>query len=102
MAKQPAKDSLTFEDAVSRLDEIVSQMESAELPLDGIIEKYEEGMNLLAFCGEKLQAAEKKIELLTHDKSGKLHRSELAATGGSEPPVTKKDKGGADSEVSLF
>jgi exodeoxyribonuclease VII small subunit len=101
MAK-PAKDSLTFEDAVGRLEEIVSQMESAELPLDSIIEKYEEGMKLLAFCGEKLKAAEKKIELLTHDKSGKLQRSELDAKDAKGEPETPIKKGKSDSEVSLF
>ena len=91
-----SKDSLTFEDAVARLEEIVSQMEAAELPLDSVIEKYEEGMKLLAFCGDKLTAAEKKIELLTRDKTGKVQRGKLDANVEPEPPTTKKD------EISLF
>jgi exodeoxyribonuclease VII small subunit len=39
-------------------------MESAELPLDDIIQSYEEGMVYLKFCREKLKAAELKIEKL--------------------------------------
>ncbi|MDR2462892.1 MAG: exodeoxyribonuclease VII small subunit [Verrucomicrobiales bacterium] len=98
MAK--SKDSLTFENAIARLEEIVERMESAELPLDHVISSYEEGMKLLAFCGEKLAAAERKIELLTRDKTGKLRRGELDAKGAdddeSKAPLTPKD------EISLF
>jgi exodeoxyribonuclease VII small subunit len=105
MAKA-SKDNLTFENAVGRLETIVSQMESAELPLDAIIEKYEEGMKLLAFCGEKLAAAEKKIELLTHDQAGNLQRSALDAAKAADrdpaAPPTGKAGGGDASEISLF
>ena len=89
---------MTFETAVSRLEEIVGQMESAELPLDKIIDKYEEGMKLLVFCEQKLEAAEKKIELLTRDKAGNLKRGEF-----KEVELTETD-GAPDksAEASLF
>ena len=92
------KDALTFETALGRLEEIVGQMESAELPLESIIGKYEEGMKLLAFCEQKLEAAEKKIELLTRDKSGKVQRGEMETGGEPQGDST----GEAPSEVSLF
>ncbi|MDR1304594.1 MAG: exodeoxyribonuclease VII small subunit [Verrucomicrobiales bacterium] len=103
MAK--SKDNLTFEDAVARLEEIVARMESAQLPLDSIIGNYEEGMKLLAFCGEKLTAAEQKIELLTRDQTGKVRRSELDADGANAkvaaPPLTVREKTDGP-EISLF
>ena len=96
------KENLTFEDAVERLENIVNRMEAAELPLDGIIEKYEEGMKLLAFCEEKLRAAEQKIELLTKDKTGKLQRSVLDEKAAAEPEEAPAKKNKATGEISLF
>ncbi|MDD5260618.1 MAG: exodeoxyribonuclease VII small subunit [Methylacidiphilales bacterium] len=93
-----AKDMLTFESALGRLEEIVAQMESAELPLDKIIDKYEEGMKLLGFCEEKLEASEKKIELLTRDKAGKLQRGELESAESQQGD----SRGDGPSETSLF
>jgi exodeoxyribonuclease VII small subunit len=59
------KDSLTFEQAIQRLEKIVADMEAAELPLEDVLKKYEEGTRLVRFCSQKLDEAEKKIELLT-------------------------------------
>ena len=89
---------MSFETALGRLEEIVGQMESAELPLESIIGKYEEGMKLLAYCEQKLEAAEKKIELLTRDKAGKVQRGELET--GEEPQGDSP--GETPSEASLF
>ncbi len=93
-----AKDTLTFESALGRLEEIVAQMESAELPLDKIIDKYEEGMKLLVFCEGKLEASEKKIELLTRDKTGKLQRGELESAESQQ----SDSRAEGPSETSLF
>jgi len=93
------KETVSFESAMSRLEEIVGQMESADLPLDKIIDKYEEGMKLLGFCEQKLQAAEKKIELLTRNKDGKWQRAESDPAGAEEPGQPEKSGG---EDVSLF
>jgi exodeoxyribonuclease VII small subunit len=55
----------SFEQAIQRLEKIVAEMESADLPLEDILKRYEEGSRLVRFCGQKLEEAEKKIELLT-------------------------------------
>jgi len=92
MAKTPAKEKapeISFEMAVTRLDEVVEEMQSPDLPLEQLIERYEEGMKLLAACGEKLAAAEQKIELLTRQKSGTFTPSPggvQAPSGGGAPP----------------
>lgn len=61
---------LSFEQAIQRLEKIVADMEAAELPLDDVLKKYEEGTQLVRFCGQKLEEAEKKIELLSRKSNG--------------------------------
>jgi exodeoxyribonuclease VII small subunit len=66
------KDSLTFEQAIARLEKIVADMEAAELPLEDVLKRYEEGTRLVRFCSQKLDEAEKKIELLTKKADGSV------------------------------
>ncbi len=61
----PSRHGLTFESAIQRLEKIVADMEEAELPLEDVLKKYEEGTQLVRFCSQKLDEAEKKIEILT-------------------------------------
>jgi len=61
-----------FEDALSKLERIVSDLESGSLNLDDAIKKYEEGMNLSGLCYKKLDEIQKKIEVLVKDSSGNL------------------------------
>jgi exodeoxyribonuclease VII small subunit len=62
--------AMSFEQAIQRLETIVADMEAAELPLDDVLKKYDEGTRLVRFCTQKLDEAEKKIELLTKKKDG--------------------------------
>jgi len=66
------KDSLSFEQAIERLEKIVADMEAAELPLEDVLKRYEEGTRLVRFCSAKLDEAEKKIELLTKKADGSV------------------------------
>lgn len=59
--QSPPKD---FEQALTRLEELVRQMESGNLSLDQMIARFEEGMKLAKFCDEKLNEVERKIEML--------------------------------------
>ena len=58
---------LKFEEALARLEELVAKMESGKLPLENLIADYENGSRLLAVCRSRLDAMERKIEILTHD-----------------------------------
>jgi len=60
-AKGPEK----FEDLLARLEQIVSDMENAELPLEKLLSSYEEGMRLVKACGDRLTDAEQKVEILS-------------------------------------
>ncbi len=65
--KEPIK-KLDFEKALERLEQIVQVMEDGELPLEAMMEQFEEGMGLLKFCSRKLDEVEQKIELLLKEK----------------------------------
>jgi exodeoxyribonuclease VII small subunit len=62
--------SLTFEDALARLEAVVDKMERGSLPLDQMIKSFEEGSKLSSFCGAKLRELEKKIEILVRESAG--------------------------------
>jgi len=66
------QNGLTFEQAIHKLEKIVADMEAAELPLEDVLKKYEEGTYLVRFCNLKLEEAEKKIELLTKKADGTI------------------------------
>ncbi len=77
-ASKPSKtDDLSFEQAIERLETIVADMETAELPLDEVLERYAEGTRLVRFCGEKLEEAEKKIEVLSKQPDGSIELKPL-------------------------
>ena len=57
-----------FEEALSRLEELVDELEGGDVQLDDMLKKYEEGAELIKFCMTKLEKAEKKIQLLSGSK----------------------------------
>ena len=56
---------ITFEDAMKRIEEIVSMLENGNTSLDESIELFEEATKLCAFCNERLETAEQKIKSLS-------------------------------------
>jgi exodeoxyribonuclease VII small subunit len=63
----------TFEVSLRRLEEIVGQLEGNQLDLEQSLEIFEEGVKLVRFCAGRLDAAERRIEILLADKAGHLH-----------------------------
>ncbi|MDP6637438.1 MAG: exodeoxyribonuclease VII small subunit [Phycisphaerae bacterium] len=59
-----AKKKLSFEQALERIEEIVSEIEDGSAPLEESIERYAEGSKLIDHCRAVLSSAEKKIQLL--------------------------------------
>ena len=56
-------EELTYEKAMTRLEEIVSLLEKNDVSLNDSIKLFEEGTRLTAFCSEKLKNAKAKITL---------------------------------------
>ena len=62
---EPPAPTGKFEELLERLEQIVSDMEAAELPLEKLLSSYEEGMRLVKACGDRLTDAEQKVEILS-------------------------------------
>lgn len=62
-------EALSFDELLERLEEIVAQLETDQLPLEASIDTYEAGMKLAARCQELLNRAELRISRIA-DESG--------------------------------
>jgi exodeoxyribonuclease VII small subunit len=60
-----------FEECLQRLEAIVQQLEKGDLPLEGALKLFEEGIQLSQSCRKELEAAEGKVEILLK-QNGKL------------------------------
>ncbi len=71
---------LSFEQALERLEEIVTQIEEGKVPLEESINKYGEGIKLVKQCRTILDKAEQKIQILTKgDDNELIPKGELPA-----------------------
>lgn len=70
MAQKPDKNTSSLESAMERISEIVTAMEEGSLPLEKLLDCYEEGLGLVKSCQEKLDAAEQRIQLIARDARG--------------------------------
>lgn len=61
---------LPFEEAVQKLEAVVEAMESGDLPLEGLLARFEEGTRLVRICQGKLEEAELKIQKIERSASG--------------------------------
>ncbi len=60
----------TFEEAMTRLDEIVAAMESGEIGIEDSVARYEEAMKLASHCRRILENVEQRIEKVQLSDSG--------------------------------
>lgn len=63
--------ALKFEDALTRLETIVTELEKGDLPLNDSLKMFEEGIKLSKTCLKMLDDAERKVEIMVQDKDGK-------------------------------
>lgn len=61
---------MTFEQAMTRLEQIVATLESGRCTLDDSLKLFEEGTKLTAYCAEQIKSAEQKIVKLTAVENG--------------------------------
>ncbi|MGH9931297.1 MAG: exodeoxyribonuclease VII small subunit [Pyrinomonadaceae bacterium] len=61
----------TFEASLEALEEIVHQLEGGDLPLEKSLELFEDGIRLSRQCQERLNQAERRIEVLLRDNQGR-------------------------------
>lgn len=63
------KENLSFEEALTKLEEIVNKLEQEDVPLESAINYYQEGMKLSNLCDDILKNAQKKMtQILNEEK----------------------------------
>ncbi len=65
MSKKNVTTKLTFEQAMTRLEEIVETLSSEKIDLERMIELYQEGNSLRELCNKMLEEAKMKIEVIS-------------------------------------
>ena len=71
-----SKKGKKFEDKVSELEEIISVLESGDVPLDESINKYTEAMKLVKECDAELKNIEEKVNKIVSE-NGELEDFEV-------------------------
>lgn len=66
-----AVSEMTFEQAMTELDQVVAKLERGEVALEDSIALYERGAALKAHCEAKLKEAEEKVEKISVSADGK-------------------------------
>lgn len=69
--KDKPLDKLSFEEALNELEKIAGELEEGSLNLDDSISNFERGTILKNFCRDKLEEAERKIEILQKAEGSK-------------------------------
>jgi exodeoxyribonuclease VII small subunit len=61
------KEEMTLDEAFLKLDRIVEALESSSITLEESFQKYQQGMELVKTCSEKIDTVEKKVLVLNED-----------------------------------
>lgn len=57
-----------FEEALKKLEDILRKMEAGDMTLEESLKAFEEGIRLSRLCAEKLDDAERKVEILLKEE----------------------------------
>lgn len=66
-----------FESSLASLERIVRELERGDLPLEKSLELFEQGVKLSRECQERLNEAERRIEVLLRDQEGRTSLAPL-------------------------
>jgi exodeoxyribonuclease VII small subunit len=64
----------SFEESLTKLEDIVARLERGDLSLEDSVRLFEEGTRLSAECRKQLEEAEGKVELLVKQRDGSMKR----------------------------
>jgi exodeoxyribonuclease VII small subunit len=95
--KETAAPAANFETQLASLERIVRELERGDLPLERSLELFEQGVKLSRECQERLNEAERRIEVLLRGADG----GPLVAPFGADEFEGEEGEGGGDDE-SVF
>ena len=81
----PKRENL-FEKKMARLQEIVSALESGDLPLEEGMALYKEGVACSRFCREQLEKARHELSLWQDGELKSLNPDEAGSTARGQEP----------------
>src|SRR3954469_21848545 len=90
----------TFEASLSSLEQIVRELERGDLPLEESLKLFEEGVKLSRECQERLNQAERRIEVLLRDSEGRPVLSAFEGEGAGA--FTQVDEDESEDDESVF
>ncbi len=79
MSKSKASESISFEESLASLEESVERLEAGELKLEEALEVFERGIGASRACGQWLDQARKRVQVLTADAEGEFQLDFLDA-----------------------
>ncbi len=88
-----AEKKQTFETSLKELERIVRRLEDGDLPLEDSLKLFEDGVKLSRECQQRLNQAERRIEVLLKDEDGNPQLEIIKATDlreEREPKVKKR------------
>ena len=66
-SQNPSDEPASFEAALERLEQVVSELETGEIPLEKSLDAFEEAQRLITYCEKKLKSAEQILKQLNQD-----------------------------------
>jgi len=94
----PATPSANFEGQLAGLEKIVRELERGDLPLEKSLELFEQGVRLSRECQERLNEAERRIEVLLREGDGRT----AIVPFETEEFDTAEDDDEAEADESVF
>jgi exodeoxyribonuclease VII small subunit len=86
----------SFEASLESLENIVHELERGDLPLERSLELFEQGIALSRQCQDRLNQAERRIEVLLRDNQGR------AVVSTFEGAQAISEEGGTDNDDNVF
>ena len=100
-----AEKKQTFETSLKELERIVRRLEEGDLALEDSLKLFEDGVKLSRECQERLNQAERRIEVLLKDENGNPQLEIIKAENlreEREPKIKKRIVFDDDDEESPF
>lgn len=95
MKKTETVQGKDFESSLASLERIVRELERGDLPLEKSLQLFEEGVRLTRECQQRLNEAERRIEVLLRGPEG---RPVVAALGGENGNAVFGQTDGPENE----
>jgi exodeoxyribonuclease VII small subunit len=97
--KKTEAQAKNFEASLTALEKIVRELERGDLPLEESLKLFEQGVKLSRECQERLNQAERRVEVLLRDPDG---RPVLRAFEDEEQSLGVTAESEAEEDESVF